>query len=173
MSSTRRSILGLMGAAPLAASGHLLTHTSGLGDHMQLPGFWETAATWTSPEQVMDGTTAIHPAGAARLPPGAGKQYSNSGYHLLGAIVAQASGQPRYNSSFGPADRNGSPQITGPGYAYRAAAADMAWATARLLQIPSRNPKPSCSDHLARYWAGRRGQKLQPTCGCPSPHGIH
>jgi CubicO group peptidase (beta-lactamase class C family) len=97
MTSTRRSILGLMGAAPLAASGHLLTHTSGLGDHMQMPGFWETAATWTSPEQVMDGTTAIIRQEQLAFPPGAGKQYSNSGYHLLGAIVAQASGQSYYD----------------------------------------------------------------------------
>jgi CubicO group peptidase (beta-lactamase class C family) len=76
---------------------HLLTHTSGLGDHMQIPGFWETAATWTSPEQVMDGTTAIIRQEQLAFRPGASNQYSNSGYHLLGAIVAQASGQSYYD----------------------------------------------------------------------------
>jgi CubicO group peptidase (beta-lactamase class C family) len=76
---------------------HLLTHTSGLGDHMRMPGFWEAAATWTSAEEVMDGTTAFIRRSELAFAPGAGMAYSNSGYHLLGAIVAKASGQSYYD----------------------------------------------------------------------------
>ncbi|MDX6283020.1 MAG: hypothetical protein QOH03_4091, partial [Kribbellaceae bacterium] len=76
---------------------HLLTHTSGLGDYHQAPGFWEKAATWTSRAAVMDGITDFIRQSALIAVPGVSWNYSNSGYHLLGAIVAQASGQSYYD----------------------------------------------------------------------------
>lgn len=76
---------------------HLLTHTSGLGDYHGLPGYFDEAATWTSPEQVMAGTTGFIRRSAPLFAPGAGWAYSNSGYHLLGEIVAAASGMSYYD----------------------------------------------------------------------------
>jgi CubicO group peptidase (beta-lactamase class C family) len=76
---------------------HLLTHTSGLGDYHQTPGFWEKAATWTSRDAVMDGITEVIRQSSLIAVPGVSWNYSNSGYHLLGAIVAQASGQSYYD----------------------------------------------------------------------------
>jgi CubicO group peptidase (beta-lactamase class C family) len=86
---------------------HLLTHTSGLGDHMQMPGFWATAATWAGADEVMDGTMAFIRRSELAFPPGTETRYSNSGYHLLGAIVAKVSQQSYYGyvreHIFGPA----------------------------------------------------------------------
>ncbi|MEU8135575.1 serine hydrolase domain-containing protein [Streptodolium elevatio] len=73
---------------------HLLTHTSGLGDHHGMPGFWETARTWTSETQVFEGIGGFIRKQTLAFPPGAGSGYSNSAYHLLDEIVARASGQP-------------------------------------------------------------------------------
>jgi CubicO group peptidase (beta-lactamase class C family) len=72
---------------------HLLTHTSGLGDPFTMPGYLETALSWTTVEQVMDGTTDYIRRSTLEFPPGAGNRYSNAGYHMLGVIVAQVSGQ--------------------------------------------------------------------------------
>lgn len=72
---------------------HLLTHTSGLGDPFGDPGFWETARTWTSVQQVTDGIGQFVRKETLAFPPGAGSRYSNSAYHLLGEIVARVSGQ--------------------------------------------------------------------------------
>jgi CubicO group peptidase (beta-lactamase class C family) len=86
---------------------HLLTHTSGFGDHLRMPGFWATAATWASADEVMDGTMAFIRRSELSFPPGSETRYSNSGYHLLGAIVAKVSGQSYYDyvreHIFGPA----------------------------------------------------------------------
>lgn len=76
---------------------HLLTHTSGLGDHHAAPGFWAQAATWTSPEEVMAGYIGFIRESSPAFEPGAGHRYSNSGYHLLGEIVARASGRSYYD----------------------------------------------------------------------------
>ncbi|NUR70645.1 MAG: beta-lactamase family protein [Hamadaea sp.] len=72
---------------------HLLTHTSGLGDPFGDPGFWEVAPTWTSVQQVTEGIGEFVRKETLAFPPGAGTQYSNSAYHLLGEIVARVSGQ--------------------------------------------------------------------------------
>ena len=37
----------------------LLTHSSGLGDYMQVPGFWDEAPTWTSVEALTAGVGSI------------------------------------------------------------------------------------------------------------------
>jgi CubicO group peptidase (beta-lactamase class C family) len=76
---------------------HLLTHTSGLGDFHRVPGFWETARTWTNDQQVMDGITRIIRGMPVAFPAGASHAYSNAGFHLLGAIVAQVSGLSYYD----------------------------------------------------------------------------
>ncbi|MEY9836862.1 serine hydrolase domain-containing protein [Streptacidiphilus sp. EB103A] len=85
----------------------LLTHTSGMGDYMQSAGFWAAAAGWTSAEQVMDGTLEFVRKAPLAFAPGTGHLYSNSGYHTLGTIVAEVSGQSYYDyvrrHIFGPA----------------------------------------------------------------------
>lgn len=72
---------------------HLLTHTSGLGDYMGMPGYWETARSWTNAAQALAGTMDFIRRETTAFPAGAGTVYSNSGYFLLGEIVARASGQ--------------------------------------------------------------------------------
>ncbi|MCP2322247.1 CubicO group peptidase (beta-lactamase class C family) [Hamadaea flava] len=76
---------------------HLLTHTSGLGDFMRDPGYFEEAVTWTTPEQMMGGTLGHIRTESLAFAPGAGNQYSNSGYHLLGSIIQKVSGQSYYD----------------------------------------------------------------------------
>ncbi|MFE7245827.1 serine hydrolase domain-containing protein [Streptomyces sp. NPDC057580] len=97
---------------------HLLTHTSGMGDYLQIPGFFEATFTWTSPEQVMDGTLDFIRKAPLDFIPGTKGQYSNSGYHVLGAIVAKVSGQSYYDyvraHVFGPADMTASDFYTVP-----------------------------------------------------------
>ncbi|WP_026359919.1 serine hydrolase domain-containing protein [Amycolatopsis nigrescens] len=91
---------------------HLLTHGSGLGDFHAMPGYWETARTWTTVEQVVAGTTDFVRRSTLAFPPGAGDLYSNSGFHLLGEIVASASGQSFFDYQrehiFRPAGMTGS-----------------------------------------------------------------
>ncbi|WP_052847597.1 serine hydrolase domain-containing protein [Streptomyces avicenniae] len=72
----------------------LLTHTSGLGDYRATPAFREQAPTWADAAAVNDGIMAIIRSSPPELPPGTGFRYSNSGYELLGAVVAKAAGQP-------------------------------------------------------------------------------
>ena len=76
---------------------HLLTHTSGLGDTFTMPGYMAEALTWTDVDQVMNGTTDYIRRSSLAFAPGAGSSYSNAGYHLLGAIVAQVSGKSYYD----------------------------------------------------------------------------
>lgn len=73
---------------------HLLVHTSGLGDYMGMPGYWDTARSWTSAEEALAGTMDFIRQDTPASAPGASVVYSNSGYFLLGEIVAKASGQP-------------------------------------------------------------------------------
>jgi CubicO group peptidase (beta-lactamase class C family) len=75
----------------------LLTHSSGLGDFFQAPDFWTKSPTWSSREAVMDGITEIVRQSPLIAEPGTRWSYSNSGYHLLGEIIAQASGQSYYD----------------------------------------------------------------------------
>jgi len=91
---------------------HLLTHSSGLGDFHAMPGYWDTARTWTTAEQVVAGITDFVRRSTLAFAPGAGHLYSNSGFHLLGEIVAKASGQSFFEYMrehvFGPAGMSGS-----------------------------------------------------------------
>jgi len=76
---------------------HLLTHTSGFGDPFKWPGFEEASASWTSADQVMNGWTDFIRRSSLEFQPGAGFAYSNAGYHMLGEIVAKASGKSYYD----------------------------------------------------------------------------
>ncbi|MBM7790123.1 serine hydrolase domain-containing protein [Tenggerimyces flavus] len=76
---------------------HLLTHTSGLGDFRLLPGFREASRHWSSHAEVLDGTVGFIRRSELAFAPGTGNLYSNSGYCLLGAIVAAASGRSYYD----------------------------------------------------------------------------
>ena len=83
---------------------HLLTHTSGIPDYTQLPGF---DGKITLPMSVMQ-TIQLFKEKPLEFKPGSRWSYSNSGYHLLGYIIEQASGT-RYQvflreNIFGPLD---------------------------------------------------------------------
>ncbi|MGW7683913.1 serine hydrolase domain-containing protein [Kribbella sp. NPDC054772] len=76
---------------------HLLTHTSGLGDYMQIDGYFEESATWTTPQQMMDGTLRYIRTEPLAFAPGTLGKYSNSGFHVLGCIVAKIAGVSYYD----------------------------------------------------------------------------
>ena len=73
----------------------LMTHTSGLGDYFQQPGFFDpffagdTQHRWT-PQDLLAAAVTVPPV----FTPGSGWQYSNTGYMLLGHIVRAATGNP-------------------------------------------------------------------------------
>jgi CubicO group peptidase (beta-lactamase class C family) len=75
----------------------LLTHTSGMGDFRRTQAFEDGSRTWASADEVNDGVMAIIRESPPDFTPGVGFQYSSSGYALLGAIVARASGQPYFD----------------------------------------------------------------------------
>ncbi|TDE14321.1 serine hydrolase domain-containing protein [Jiangella asiatica] len=70
----------------------LLTHTGGMGDH------GADSRAWDSVEEVFEGTLDVI-RGRQDLPeftPGTEWRYSNSGFHILGAIVRAASNEDYY-----------------------------------------------------------------------------
>ena len=67
---------------------HLLTHTSGIPNYTDRPG-WREATI--APHAVADFVTQFA-AGDFEFEPGSRFQYSNSGYFLLGAIIEQVTG---------------------------------------------------------------------------------
>ncbi|MEO3822815.1 serine hydrolase domain-containing protein [Actinomadura sp. B10D3] len=75
---------------------HLFTHSSGLGDFHNLPGYKKASRKWNSPDEVLNGTVDFIRKTDLAFPPGAGSTYSNSAYCLLGAIVAAVSEQSYY-----------------------------------------------------------------------------
>jgi CubicO group peptidase (beta-lactamase class C family) len=71
---------------------HLLHHTSGLPDHMWLADrYWDPGVTLTTADMIDLFVTHRPPA---RFAPGDRFEYSNTGYVLLGEIIARASGRP-------------------------------------------------------------------------------
>ena len=70
---------------------HLLTHTSGLPDYEDLMG-----PGWTSDHQIQDAEVLnlLERESRAKFAPGTSWAYSNSGYVVLGLIVAKISGEP-------------------------------------------------------------------------------
>ena len=77
---------------------HLLTHTSGLPDYEDLMAAAEKAGAppWTPDRQIRDEEVLglLRGAKAGRFAPGTSWAYSNSGYVLLGLVVARVSGRP-------------------------------------------------------------------------------
>ncbi len=77
---------------------HLLTHTSGLPDYEDLMAAAEKggAPIWTAERQIHDDEvlTLLRGAKAGRFAPGTSFAYSNSGYVVLGLVVARVSGTP-------------------------------------------------------------------------------
>jgi CubicO group peptidase (beta-lactamase class C family) len=68
---------------------HLLVHTSGIPDFVDLPGYEESKGTPTAPIELI----ARFKDEPLAFPPGSEWRYSNSGYILLGYVIEQASGQ--------------------------------------------------------------------------------
>jgi CubicO group peptidase (beta-lactamase class C family) len=138
---------------------HLLTHTSGLGDFHLVPGFWETARTWTSAQQVMDGITQVIRGMPVAFAAGASFAYSNAGFHLLGAIVAKISGLSYYDyvrqNVFRPAGMTSSDFYTKP-----------QWLTNSRIAHPYTRPEPGerVDDIDGRYFIGTPAGDAFCTC---------
>jgi CubicO group peptidase (beta-lactamase class C family) len=75
----------------------LLTHTAGMGDYSQTPAFAQGLREWSSAAETMDGVMAIIRASPLVFAPGARYGYSNSGFVVLGALVARVSGLSYYD----------------------------------------------------------------------------
>jgi CubicO group peptidase (beta-lactamase class C family) len=77
---------------------HLLTHTSGLPDYEDLMAEAEKgrAPIWTAEHQIRDDEVLALLRGETkgRFAPGTSWAYSNSGYVVLGLVVARVSGKP-------------------------------------------------------------------------------
>jgi CubicO group peptidase (beta-lactamase class C family) len=79
--------------------GHLLTHTSGLPDYEDLMDAAEKrkgSAIWTETHQIQDPEVLalLKQETSGKFAPGTKWSYSNSGYVVLGLIVAKVSGKP-------------------------------------------------------------------------------
>jgi CubicO group peptidase (beta-lactamase class C family) len=77
---------------------HLLTHTSGLPDYEDLMAAAEKGRTpiWTAERQIHDDEVLnlLRGVKEGRFAPGTSFAYSNSGYVVLGLVVARVSGMP-------------------------------------------------------------------------------
>jgi CubicO group peptidase (beta-lactamase class C family) len=62
---------------------HLITHTSGVPDYTQLPGFWENAYKPVSKKDLVNRFAQL----PLEFVPGTQAKYSNSGFVLLGLII--------------------------------------------------------------------------------------
>ena len=69
----------------------LLSHTSGVPNFAEIPGFFDSAASRT--RYTVHDFVQRYCSGDLRFTPGSQFEYSNSGYFLLGAILEQASGE--------------------------------------------------------------------------------
>ncbi len=95
---------------------NLLTHTSGLPDYEDLMAEMEKAKgpIWTATHQIHDEEVLelLKRQSSGKFRPGTSWAYSNSGYVLLGLIVAQVSGEPfgrvLQHRIFGPLGMSGS-----------------------------------------------------------------
>ncbi|MBF8184634.1 beta-lactamase family protein [Nonomuraea sp. K274] len=76
----------------------LLTHTSGVGrSPIQIGPPDPEELAWDTVEEVWEGTLKIIRARPLQFTPGTKWQYSNDGFTVLGAIVAEVSGQSYYD----------------------------------------------------------------------------
>jgi D-alanyl-D-alanine carboxypeptidase len=70
---------------------HLLTHTSGIKNYTDVPGFFETGTTRDlAPANVLDPVRDL----PMDFEPGTKWAYSNTGYHLLGMVIEKVTGVP-------------------------------------------------------------------------------
>lgn len=124
---------------PAAVADHvtvhqLLTHTSGVGRPSAGPSPSDPA--WSSVAQAWDGTIALIRRTPLQFAPGAGYAYSNDGYFLLGAIVAEVARQSYFDyvreQVFRPAGMADSDFFTRP-----------AWQANRRVARPYTNTPPS------------------------------
>jgi CubicO group peptidase (beta-lactamase class C family) len=74
---------------------NLLNHTGGLQDYEGLMDQPENKGKWTDDHQIQDGEvlTLLEKTDHGMFPPGTQWYYSNSGYVVLGLVVAKVSGQ--------------------------------------------------------------------------------
>jgi CubicO group peptidase (beta-lactamase class C family) len=87
---------GFSGTANTITIHQLLTMTSGMADYSQDPAWRPQVSSWTTPDQVLQGTLDIimqDSNASLQFTPGSAYRYSNSGFVVLGKIVAQVSGQ--------------------------------------------------------------------------------
>ncbi len=128
--------------AQLITLEHLLTHTSGLASYTEKPGFYARVVLATKPEAVIKWFEKDEP----EFEPGTRFKYCNSGYFLLGEIVAKVSGksfaqyleteffQPLAMTSTGIYDNANVPDAMATGYSWEdekyelALNWDMSWA---------------------------------------------
>jgi CubicO group peptidase (beta-lactamase class C family) len=75
---------------------HLLNHTSGLPDYEELMEQADEASRWTETHQIQDSEVfkLLAAQKQGKFAPGTQWSYSNSGYVVLGLVVAKVSGQP-------------------------------------------------------------------------------
>lgn len=76
---------------------HLLTHTSGFGRKAGNPQPPPGSEDWDTIEEAWQGTLAYLRTLPLNFTPGTSQQYSNDGYFLLDAIVAEVSRQPYHD----------------------------------------------------------------------------
>lgn len=69
---------------------HLLTHTSGIPDYTDAPGFRQEMGNDRTPEEILKPVRAL----PLLFEPGSRWRYSNSGYYVLGLIIEKVSGKP-------------------------------------------------------------------------------
>jgi CubicO group peptidase (beta-lactamase class C family) len=75
----------------------LLTMTSGMDNYYYDPAWLPQSEQWASASEVLDGTMAFIRRQPLLFTPGARYSYSNSGFVVLGAIVARVCGLPYWD----------------------------------------------------------------------------
>lgn len=67
----------------------LLSHTSGIPDYVDRPGFWQNVRQDRAPEDLLKPVKDL----PLDFPPGTQWRYSNSGYYVLGQIIEKVNGK--------------------------------------------------------------------------------
>jgi CubicO group peptidase (beta-lactamase class C family) len=75
----------------------LIVHRSGFGNYKETKAYQEESRKWASASEVMNGITSIIKQEPLAFDPDTASKYSNSGYHILGEVIARASGMPYHD----------------------------------------------------------------------------